>query len=71
MSIREKLACAVLGALFGGMLIFCLSLLAEAATLQISGSATGNGTQLLEITGQNITAFFDGFKWNVTGAVRE
>lgn len=69
MSILEKLACAVLGALFGGMLIFCLSLLAEAATLSISGSATGNGTQLLEIVGQNITAFWNGTAWNVTGTV--
>jgi len=43
MSFIEKLIFAVLGVLFGGMLIFCLSLLAEAATLSISGSATGQG----------------------------
>lgn len=69
MRLLEKLVFAVLGALFGGMLVFCLSLLAEAATLSISGSAVGNGTQILEITGQNITAFWNGTAWNVTGVM--
>lgn len=69
MRLLEKLVFAVLGALFGGMLVFCLSLLAEAATLSISGSAVGNGTQLFQISGENLTAWWNGSTWNVTGAM--
>jgi hypothetical protein len=42
--------------------------LSHAATLSISGSAVGNGSQLFQVAGENITAFWDGFRWNVTGA---
>ena len=60
------------GALFWvgclAMLVFCLSILSQAATLSISGSATGNGSQLFQVTGENITAFWDGLNWTVAGA---
>ena len=60
------------GALFWAgclvMLVFCLSILSQAATLSISGSAIGNGSQLFQVAGENITAIWDGFRWNVTGA---
>ena len=47
---------------------FLISWNGHAATLSISGSAVGNGSQLFQVVGENITAFWDGFRWNVTGA---
>lgn len=38
----------------------------NAATLSISGSATGNGTQLFQVVGDNLTAIWNGTAWNVT-----
>ena len=55
-------------AFYLGILVFCLSILSQAATLSISGSATGNGSQLFQVTGENITAFWDGLNWTVAGA---
>jgi hypothetical protein len=43
--------------------------LSNAATLSISGSATGNGTQLFQVAGDNLTAFWNGTAWNVTGVM--
>ena len=51
-----------------GILVFCLSVLSQAATLSISGSAAGNGSQLFSVSGENITAFWNGMNWTVTGA---
>ena len=41
--------------------------LAHAATLSISGSAVGNGSQLFQVAGENISAVWNGSAWNVTG----
>jgi hypothetical protein len=43
--------------------------LSGAATLSISGSATGNGTHLFQVAGDNLTAIWNGTAWNVTGAL--
>jgi hypothetical protein len=42
---------------------------AHAATLSISGSAVGNGSQLFQVVGENITAIWDGRNWTVTGVL--
>ena len=44
--------------------------LSGAATLSISGSATGNGTHLFQVAGDNLTAIWNGTAWNVTGALQ-
>lgn len=56
-------------AFYLAILVFCLSILTQAATLSISGSATGNGSQVLQVAGENITAWWNGTAWNVTGAM--
>lgn len=50
------------------ILVFCLSILVQAATLSISGSATGNGSQVMEIAGDNLTAWWNGTAWHIEGA---
>lgn len=57
---------AALAVISGIFYIVCLH--AGAATLSISGSAVGNGSQVFSVTGENITAFWNGTAWNVTGA---
>jgi len=49
-----------------GMLIFCLSILAEAVELRISGSISGSGNQSLFFAGDNLSAFWNGTALNVT-----
>ena len=49
-----------------GMLVFCLSLLAGAVELSISGSISGSGNQSLFFAGDNVTAFWNGSILNVT-----
>ncbi|MCK9569652.1 hypothetical protein M0R72_11985 [Candidatus Pacearchaeota archaeon] len=44
------------------------ALVADAATLSILGSAVGNGSQIFSVAGENITAFWNGVNWTVTGA---
>ena len=54
-----------------GILVFCLSILSQAATLSISGSATGNGFQNMSYSGDiNVSILTNTFGcfWNVTGA---
>ena len=55
------------GLLFLALLVLFLEL-SRAATLSISGSAAGNGSQLFQIAGDNLTAIWNGTAWNVTGA---
>ena len=55
------------GLLFLALLVLFLEL-SRAATLSISGSAVGNGSQLFQVVGENITALWNGTAWNVTGA---
>ena len=69
MNWKWKAGWAVFGAACGLMLICMLSILAQAATLHISGSATGNGSQVLQVAGDNLTAWWNGTAWNVTGVV--
>ena len=66
MSPVEKLACIIFGMLLGGMLVFCLSILAEAVELHISGSISGSGNQSLFFAGDNVSAFWNGTSLNVT-----
>ncbi len=66
---RPIFAALIAWAFYLSILVFCLSLLVEAATLHISGAATGNGSQILEVCGDNLTAFWNGTAWNVTGAM--
>ena len=56
------------GLLFLALLVLFLEL-SRAATLSISGSAAGNGSQLFQVVGENITAFWDGLNWTVTGVM--
>jgi hypothetical protein len=55
-------------ALYFGMLSI-LAIVADSATLSISGSAVGNGSQIFQIAGENITAVWNGTSWNVTGTI--
>ena len=48
------------------MLVLCLSILAGAVELHISGSITGNGSQSLFFTGDNLSAFWNGSNLSVT-----
>ena len=48
------------------ILALCLSILAGAVELQISGSITGSGNQSLFFAGDNVTAFWNGSLLNVT-----
>jgi hypothetical protein len=48
------------------MLVFCLSILAGAVELHISGSISGSGNQSLVLVGDKVTAFWDGRILNVT-----
>ena len=48
------------------MLVLCLSILAGAVELQISGSISGSGNQSLFFAGDNVTAFWNGTLLNVT-----
>lgn len=43
--------------------------LSHAATLSISGSAAGNGSQVLEVAGDNLTAWWDGVSWHIEGVM--
>ena len=56
-------------AFYPGILVFCLSILSQAATLSISGSATGNGSQVLQVAGDNLTAWWNGTAWHIEGAM--
>lgn len=49
-------------------LLSILAMVAHGVTLSISGSAVGNGSQLFQVAGENITAVWNGTTWNVTGA---
>jgi len=48
------------------MLVLCLSILAGAVELHISGSISGSGNQSLVLVGDNVTAFWNGTALNVT-----
>ena len=48
------------------LLVLCLSILAGAVELQISGSITGSGNQSLFFAGDNLSAFWNGTALNVT-----
>ena len=48
------------------MLVLCLSILAEAVELHISGSISGSGNQSLFFAGDNLSAFWNGTALNVT-----
>lgn len=65
----DLIACIAWGILLFTALCILYIELSHAATLSISGSATGNGSQVLEIVGQNITAIWNGTAWNVTGVM--
>jgi hypothetical protein len=64
-----------LGFAWAALLLFAIIILmseldvAHAATLSISGSAAGNGSQLFQVAGENITAVWNGTAWNVTGVL--
>lgn len=53
------------------MLVFCLGILSQAATLSITGNATGQGFQNMSYTGDglnvSILVITAGCFWNVTG----
>ena len=51
------------------MLVLCLSILAGAVELSISGSFSGSGNQSLFFAGDNLSAFWNGTALNVTGAM--
>ena len=51
------------------MLVLCLSILAGAVELHISGSISGSGNQSLFFAGDNLSAFWNGTALNVTGAM--
>ena len=48
------------------MLVFCLSILAGAVELSISGSFSGNGNQSLFFAGENVSAFWNGTNLSVS-----
>ena len=48
------------------LLVLCLSILAGAVELHISGSISGSGNQSLVLVGDNVTAFWNGTALNVT-----
>ncbi|MCK9569579.1 hypothetical protein M0R72_11620 [Candidatus Pacearchaeota archaeon] len=48
------------------LLTLCLSILAGAVELSISGSFTGNGNQSLFFTGENVSAFWNGSNLSVS-----
>ena len=48
------------------LLTLCLSILAGAVELQISGSFSGDGNQSLFFAGDNLSAFWNGSSLNVT-----
>lgn len=48
------------------LLTLCLSILAGAVELQISGSISGSGNQSLFFAGDNLSAFWNGSILNVT-----
>lgn len=48
------------------MLVLCLSILAGAVELHISGSISGSGNQSLVLVGDNLSAFWNGTVLNVT-----
>lgn len=48
------------------MLVLCLSILAGAVELSISGSVSGSGNQSLFFAGDNVSAFWNGSILNVT-----
>ena len=57
-------------AFYLGILVFCLSILSQAATLSmLSGNASGQGLHVFSVSGENITAFWNGTAWNVTGVM--
>lgn len=59
----------IVGAFGLWLLTLCLSILAGAVELSISGSFAGSGNQSLFFTGENVSAFWNGSTLNVTGAV--
>ena len=48
------------------LLTLCLSILAGAVELHISGSISGSGNQSLILVGDNLSAFWNGTALNVT-----
>ena len=56
----------VAGAFGLWLLVLCLSILAGAVELHVNGSFTGNGSQSLFFSGDNLTAFWNGSILNVT-----
>lgn len=68
---RKEAAASLLVFLAGavacmGMLVFCLSILAGAVELSISGSISGSGNQSLFFAGDNVSAFWNGTILQVT-----
>ncbi len=60
------LACLVCGAASLWMLVLCLSILAGAVELHITGNATGAGLQALNISGDWVNATYNGSAWTIT-----
>ena len=56
----------VAGAVGLALLTLCLSILAGAVELHISGSFSGDGNQSLFFAGDNLSAFWDGSNLSVT-----
>jgi len=48
------------------MLVLCLSILAGAVELSITGSFSGSGNQSLFFAGESVSAFWNGSTLNVT-----
>ena len=48
------------------MLVLCLSILAGAVELHISGSISGSGNQSLVLVGDNLSAWWNGTAFNAT-----
>lgn len=64
----DLIAAIVWGILLFAAFIILYGELSHAATLSISGSATGNGSQVMEIAGDNLTAWWNGTAWHIEGA---
>lgn len=56
----------IVGAFGLWLLTLCLSILAGAVELSISGSFAGSGNQSLVLVGDNLTAFWNGTAFNAT-----
>lgn len=73
-SALEEIPCRIwLYITWAAIMLFAVAILvsnlSHAATLSISGNAIGNGSQLFQVAGENITAIWSNNSWNVTGAI--